>query len=96
MSPLQTPDLIGAGLPDLSLRPLTTNYVANASSRFAPFHEASSRQAVNYIVRLAGEKARLGRAWPHMLRHSCGYYLVDQGTDLRTYRSLCPRRGSPV
>ena len=25
-----------------------------------------TRQAVNYIVRLAGEKAKLGRVWPHM------------------------------
>jgi type 1 fimbriae regulatory protein FimB len=33
-----------------------------------------TRQAVNYIVRLAGEKAKLGRVWPHMLRPSCGYY----------------------
>jgi site-specific recombinase XerD len=29
-----------------------------------------TRQAVNYIVRLAGEKAKLGRVWPHMLLHS--------------------------
>jgi len=36
-----------------------------------------TRQAVNYIVRLAGKKAKLGRVWPHMLRHSCGYYLAD-------------------
>ena len=43
-----------------------------------------TRQAINYIVRLAGEKAKLGRVWPHMLGHSCGYYLADQGTDLRT------------
>ena len=27
------------------------------------------RQAVNYIVRVAGENAKLGRVWPHMLRH---------------------------
>src|SRR5262245_12476705 len=40
-----------------------------------------TRQAINYIVRLAGEKAKLGRVWPHMLRHSCGYYLADRGTD---------------
>jgi Phage integrase family len=40
-----------------------------------------TRQAVNYIARLAGEKAKLGRVWPHMLRHSCGYYLADKGTD---------------
>jgi type 1 fimbriae regulatory protein FimB len=33
-----------------------------------------------YIVRLAGEKAKLGSVWPHMLRHSCGYYLADQRT----------------
>jgi site-specific recombinase XerD len=51
-----------------------------------------TRQAVNYIVRVAGETAKLGRVWPHMLRHSCGYYLADQGTDLRTM----PRRWAPV
>jgi site-specific recombinase XerD len=43
-----------------------------------------TRQAVNYIIREAGEKAKLGRVWPHMLRHSCGYYLANKGVDLRT------------
>jgi site-specific recombinase XerD len=43
-----------------------------------------TRQAVNYLIQQAGERAGLGRVWPHMLRHSCGYYLADKGVDLRT------------
>jgi integrase len=41
------------------------------SERDAPL----TRQAVSYIIRVAGGTAKLGRVWPHMLRHSCGYYL---------------------
>jgi hypothetical protein len=43
-----------------------------------------TRSSVHYLVRVAGERAGLQGVHPHMLRHSCGYYLADKGTDLRT------------
>ena len=58
------------------------------SEREAPL----TRQAVNYVVRVAGEKAKLGRVWPHMLRHSCGYYLANSGVDLRTAQDYLGHR----
>ncbi len=47
--------------------------------------EQFTRQGIAYIVRQAGERAKLGHVWPHMLRHSCGYHLAnrDQVPDLR-------------
>jgi site-specific recombinase XerD len=58
------------------------------SEREAPL----TRQAVNYLIRSAGEKAKLGRVWPHMLRHSCGYYLANTGVDLRTAQDYLGHR----
>jgi type 1 fimbriae regulatory protein FimB len=51
-----------------------------------------TRQAVNYIVRQAGEKANSGRVWPHMLRHSCGYYLADKARICRTMQDYLGHR----
>ena len=42
-----------------------------------------TRQAVNYLVAAAGDRAGLGRVHPHMLRHSCGFALANKKHDLR-------------
>jgi len=51
-----------------------------------------TRQAVNYIIREAGNRARLGHVHPHMLRHSCGYYLANKGVDFRTAQDFLGQR----
>ena len=51
-----------------------------------------TRQAVNYIIREAGNRARLGHVHPHMLRHSCGYYLANKGVDFRTTQDFLGHR----
>jgi type 1 fimbriae regulatory protein FimB len=44
-------------------------------------------------VRVAGEKAKLGRVWPHMLRHSCGHHLVNKkGANLRVIQDYLGHR----
>ena len=43
-----------------------------------------TRQAVNYLTKAVGERARLKvRVHPHMLRHSTGYFLANKGFDTR-------------
>src|SRR3954447_24448494 len=42
-----------------------------------------TRQAVNYLVAAAAERAGLADVHPHTLRHSCGFALADKGDDLR-------------
>jgi integrase len=43
-----------------------------------------SADAVQRIVALAGKAAGLPfKAHPHQLRHACGFYLAEQGTDTR-------------
>jgi type 1 fimbriae regulatory protein FimB len=43
-----------------------------------------TRQAVYYLTSTIGKRANLGiDVHPHMLRHSCGYYLANKGYDTR-------------
>ncbi len=51
-----------------------------------------TRQAVNYIVTQAGERAGLGHIHPHMLRHSCGFALANKGYDLRLIQDYLGHR----
>ena len=51
-----------------------------------------SRQAVNFVIAQAGKRAGLGHVHPHMLRHSCGYYLANRGVDFRTTQDLLGHR----
>ena len=51
-----------------------------------------TRQAVNYLIREAGERAGLRRVWPHMLRHSAGYALSNKGHDFRLLQDFMGHR----
>jgi type 1 fimbriae regulatory protein FimB len=51
-----------------------------------------TRSAVNYLLRVAGESTGLKNVHPHMLRHSCGYYLANTGVDLRTMQDYLGHR----
>lgn len=51
-----------------------------------------TRQAVNYILSTAGERAGLGHVHPHMLRHSCGFALANRGYDLRLIQDYLGHR----
>ncbi len=51
-----------------------------------------TRQAVNYLVATAAERAGLPGVHPHTLRHSCGFYLADKGHDLRLIQDYLGHR----
>ena len=51
-----------------------------------------TRQAVNYIVSQAGQRAKFGHIHPHMLRHSCGFALANKGYDLRLIQDYLGHR----
>ena len=47
---------------------------------------------MQYLVRVAAERVGLLNVHPHTLLHSCGYYLADKGTDLRTMQDYLGHR----
>lgn len=51
-----------------------------------------TRQAVNYLIGEAARSAGLTNVHPHTLRHSCGYHLANQGSDLRTIQDYLGHR----
>lgn len=51
-----------------------------------------TRQSVNYLIKIAAQRAKLIAVHPHMLRHSCGFYLANQGYDLRLIQDYLGHR----
>lgn len=56
----------------------------NSSYLFLSERGPFTRQAINYLAREIGRRAKLAlQVHPHILRHSCGYYLANKGFDTR-------------
>lgn len=55
-------------------------------------HHALTRQAVHRIIAAAARRANLAHVHPHMLRHSCGFALANQGYDLRLIQDYLGHR----
>ncbi len=51
-----------------------------------------ARQSVSYVVSAAAKRAGLEGVHPHTLRHSCGFYLANQGYDLRLIQDYLGHR----
>jgi len=51
-----------------------------------------TRQAVSYLVTITARRANFQGVHPHMLRHSCGYYLANKGHDLRPIQDYLGHR----
>gem|GEM_PF-423416 len=51
-----------------------------------------TRQSGNYILKMAATRAGLKHVHPHMMRHSCGFYLANAGYDLRLIQDYLGHR----
>ena len=58
------------------------------SERGQPF----VRQSVSYLIKKYSVTSKLTNVHPHTLRHSCGYYLANQGYDLRLIQDYLGHR----
>jgi type 1 fimbriae regulatory protein FimB len=66
---------------------------ARASYLFLSERGPMTRQAVNYLVAQAGQRAKLRfHVHPHMLRHSTGYYLANRNCDTRLVQDYLGHR----
>jgi integrase len=66
------------------LRERTQRKEARLSYLFLSERGPMTRQAVNYLAKECGQRAKLRfHVHPHMLRHSTGYYLANRGYDTR-------------
>lgn len=50
------------------------------------------RTSIAYLIDAAAERAGLPHVNPHMMRHSCGYYLCDKDIDSRTVQAYLGHR----
>ncbi|WP_299490273.1 tyrosine-type recombinase/integrase [uncultured Shewanella sp.] len=51
-----------------------------------------TRQSINYIIKRSANLCSISPVYPHMLRHSCGYYLANKGYDLRLIQDYLGHR----
>jgi site-specific recombinase XerD len=66
---------------------------AKTSYLFLSERGPMTRQAINYLVKETGRRAKLLlRVHPHMLRHSTGYYLANRGYDTRLIQDYLGHR----
>ena len=72
----------------LALRELRKLYGESSRVFVTERGAALSPSLVRYLVKRAGQLARLQLdVHPHMLRHACGYFLANRGTDTRTIQA---------
>src|SRR5262245_3909484 len=75
-----------------SPEPPAAAFILRNEPSLDPLKRGVRRLALRPPVLGFPRRATRKHAWPHMLRHSCGYYLADQGTDLRTMRDCLGHR----